>query len=68
MQRAPSHPVCDVIACEICLKEIPRDLAHSTECVEYVHYFCGQDCYAQWQQESNQAATESGVERRADKP
>lgn len=38
----------EVIACEICLKEIPHDLAISHEGVEYVQYFCGIDCYAKW--------------------
>jgi hypothetical protein len=56
MQRAPSSPVCDVVACEICLREIPRDLAHSQEGVEYVHYFCGSDCYAQWQEEAGKTS------------
>jgi len=40
-----------VIACEICLKEIPRDLAKSQEGVDYVHYFCGIECYQQWKSE-----------------
>ena len=48
MPRAPSHPVCDVITCEICLKEIPRDLAKSEEATEYVHYFCGDACFDKW--------------------
>ena len=55
MQRATSLPVYDVIACEICLKEIPRDLAHSQESVEYVQYFCGIDCYAKWQVEQTES-------------
>jgi hypothetical protein len=50
MEREPSSPVCEVIACEICLKEIPRDLAKSEEASGYVHYFCGEDCFARWQQ------------------
>ena len=49
MSRPPVSPVCDVIACEVCLKEIPRDLAKSEEATEYVHYFCGESCYARWQ-------------------
>ena len=49
MPRSPSSPVCEVIACEVCLKEIPRDLAKSEEAAGYVHYFCGEACYARWQ-------------------
>ncbi|HCU54093.1 MAG TPA: DUF3330 domain-containing protein [Gammaproteobacteria bacterium] len=55
MPRTPSHPVCDVIACEICLKEIPRDLAKSSESAEYVHYFCGEECFARWQRDESDA-------------
>lgn len=55
MSKSPSHPVCEVIACEVCLKEIPRDLAKSEEAADYVHYFCGVDCYAKWQQEAGSA-------------
>jgi Domain of unknown function (DUF3330) len=63
MQRAPSQPVCEVIACEICLKEIPRDLAHVQEGVGYVQYFCGIDCYAKWQAEENEPQSESVGDR-----
>ena len=48
MHEKPTHPESDVIACEICLKEIPRDLAKTSESAEYVHYFCGESCYVQW--------------------
>ncbi len=37
-----------VVACEVCLKEIPRSVAHSHEGAEYVYHFCGADCYAEW--------------------
>ena len=37
------------VACEVCLKEIPRSVARSAEGVDYVYYFCGADCYARWQ-------------------
>ena len=38
------------LACHICMKEIPSDVAHTAEGQEYVHYFCGVDCYRQWQE------------------
>jgi hypothetical protein len=57
MPRVPSSPVCEVIACEICMKEIPRDLAKSEEATGYVLYFCGDECYAQWR-----ADQETGLE------
>ncbi|HJX16863.1 MAG TPA: AF1514 family protein [Acidiferrobacterales bacterium] len=37
-----------VVACDVCLKEIPRSVARSFEGSDYVHHFCGQGCYDQW--------------------
>lgn len=37
------------VACEICLKEIPRSVAQSHEGTDYVYHFCGAECYQQWQ-------------------
>lgn len=37
------------IACEVCLKEIPRSVARSYEGPDYVYYFCGAECYEKWQ-------------------
>lgn len=36
------------VACEICLKEIPRSVARSVEGADYTYYFCGQRCYEKW--------------------
>ncbi|MBI4757141.1 MAG: AF1514 family protein [Betaproteobacteria bacterium] len=44
-------PATGPVACEICLKQIPRSAAESEEAADYVYYFCGGDCYQQWQQE-----------------
>ena len=55
MHEKPTHPESDVIACEICLKEIPRDLAKTSESAEYVHYFCGHSCYAKWEEDKDVA-------------
>lgn len=38
----------DVIACEVCLKEVPRSVAKSHEGAEYVYHFCGAQCYQEW--------------------
>lgn len=43
----PHEP--EVIACEICLREIPSSVAKSAECPDYVHHFCGLECLGQWQ-------------------
>lgn len=45
----------EMVACDICLKEIPASEARSDEASEYVRYFCGLECYAKWkEQEKNQ--------------
>jgi len=49
MTKRPDKHDEPVLQCEVCLKEIPRSVAKSHEGVEYVHYFCGADCYALWQ-------------------
>ena len=36
-------------SCHACLKLIPKSAAMSFEGEEYIQYFCGQDCYAEWQ-------------------
>ncbi len=48
----PKEP--ELIACEICLKEIPASASQSAEAHDYVHHFCGIDCYQQWQQQQAQ--------------
>lgn len=47
--QEPEH-----VACEICMKEIPRDVAKSFEGEEYVLHFCGLECYSRWQQQAQQ--------------
>lgn len=37
------------VACEICLKEVPRSEAAISETRDCVMYFCGLDCYEKWQ-------------------
>ena len=47
----------DLVACEICLKEIPVSEAKSEEASDYVAHFCGLECYAIWnaqQQKDNE--------------
>ena len=38
-----------VVKCEVCLKEVPKSESKCAEAKEYVLYFCGLDCYDQWQ-------------------
>ena len=48
------------VKCEVCLKEIPRSEARCAEAVDYVAYFCGLDCYQQWQANSKNAGPGAG--------
>ena len=36
------------VACEICLKEVPRSEAAIAEARDYGAYFCGLECYEKW--------------------
>ena len=38
----------EIIACEICLKEVPPGEGRNTETADYVAYFCGLECYEKW--------------------
>jgi hypothetical protein len=38
------------VACDVCLKEIPRSEAEIEEASDYVLYFCGLDCYEKWRE------------------
>lgn len=47
------------VHCKVCLKEVPRNEAESAEVHDYVMYFCGLECYEEWQnggQEQKSAA------------
>lgn len=58
----PNHPKPSavppegVVACEVCLTEIPPSVARSHEGQDYVHYFCGDHCYVQWKDLAGGAA------------
>jgi hypothetical protein len=45
------------VACEICLTQIPHTEAQSMEGDEYVLFFCGLDCYDQWNREGDSEAS-----------
>jgi hypothetical protein len=37
-----------ILACEVCLQEIPESEAASDEASDYVRHYCGLECYQQW--------------------
>ncbi len=51
-----THPrpdvVAEMIACEVCHKEIPLSEANRFEVEDYVAHFCGLECYSTWKQRS----------------
>ena len=38
----------ELVACEICLKEVPVSDAEVPETMDYVVHFCGLECYELW--------------------
>lgn len=44
----------DLVACEICLKEVPISEAVVPEAAEYFVNFCGLNCYEQWKKQGQQ--------------
>lgn len=55
------------VACEVCLKEVPRSEAVVPEAVDYVTYFCGLDCYEKWKSQGGNAANDRPSQREADR-
>ena len=47
------------VACEICLKELPKSEATVPEATDYIAYFCGLECYEKWKSQSGKAAGET---------
>lgn len=46
----------DRVACEVCLKEVPKSEAVVPEASDYVAYFCGLECYEVWRRQRDEAA------------
>jgi hypothetical protein len=61
MLNKPENPPEGLVSCEVCLKEIPRSVARSQEGSDYVLYFCGDNCFVEWQKDQPEAS-------RPDKP
>ena len=48
----------DLIACEICLEEIPDSVNQNAEADEYVSNYCGLECYQLWRDKQKKEDTE----------
>ena len=44
------------VACEVCLKEVPKSEATVPEATDYFTYFCGLDCYEKWKKQATETA------------
>ncbi len=53
-KSVPSEPI--RVGCEVCLKEIPQSVAMTEEGKDYVHYFCGLECYTSWKKKDEKPA------------
>ncbi len=40
-----------LIACEMCMKEVPATEATSSEAMDYVAHFCGLECFEKWKKQ-----------------
>ncbi len=49
------------VACEVCLKEIPKSEAMVAEATDYVLHFCGLECYAKWKTWDEKAKQQGGT-------
>jgi hypothetical protein len=53
-QDKPETQLPQQVSCQLCRKQLPADEAVVEEAKDYVHWFCGQDCYQRWQHEHSQ--------------
>ena len=53
MTEADNQNDLELIACEICMKEIPKSAATVPEATDYVAHFCGLDCYKEWKKQND---------------
>jgi len=52
----------ELVKCEVCLREIPKSDAQSAEARDYVAYFCGLECYEEWEAEEMKERTKEAGE------
>jgi len=62
MSAPATPPTVDLVACEICLKEIPKSVCLCAEGNDYVAYFCGLECYEEWSAELIRERTQEAGE------
>ncbi|HUW26055.1 MAG TPA: DUF3330 domain-containing protein [Gallionella sp.] len=55
MSDQPESTDVKKVPCQACRKEVPLSEAMIPEAVDYVAYFCGLECFAEWKHRSEQA-------------
>lgn len=51
----------NLVACEVCLKEVPIGEATIAEATDYFAYFCGLECYEQWKSRGEEKTAAAGA-------
>lgn len=51
-EQFDSQENCETENCYTCLKQVPKSAANSFEGDDYVRYFCGNECYAEWKKQT----------------
>ena len=55
MSEVENPVIVETVACDICIKEIPKSEVTIDEARDYVLYFFGLDCYEKWQDEKEKS-------------
>jgi hypothetical protein len=55
---APIEPcerdkACKMVTCASCMAEVPASVAKTYEGPDYVHHFCGLECFERWRAQVN---------------
>ncbi|TRZ63921.1 MAG: DUF3330 domain-containing protein [Rhodocyclaceae bacterium] len=51
----------ELVACEVCMKEVPISAAATSEASDYVAHFCGMECHEKWKSQREISAVKIGT-------
>lgn len=46
---------CEMVTCAACMAEVPASVAKTYEGPDYVHHFCGLECFEKWRAQAKKA-------------
>lgn len=52
--------ICTVLACDVCLAQVPLDANGLADVQDYIQHFCGLDCLEQWRGQAAQSGVQEG--------